>query len=132
MKFQDKVKDIVSTLEENILGGGGNPPAVNPAQVNPAGQQQQPAPQGQQAEITADQLMQFALNSDPKQLKQLGIDPNAQGDDLFKAVHSAYMQGMQKGQPNAQMNPVAASNNTQTTSAAPVKQGSNTAGVSRI
>lgn len=56
--------------------------------------------------------MQFALNSDPKQLQTMGIDPNSQGDDLFKAVHAAFSK--QGNTP------------TGTTSAAPV---SNTAGV---
>ena len=137
MKFEDQVKRIKNTLDEDVTAPAANPSnmsgnpqqaPVNPSQVQGQPQQQQQQQQGQQQEVTADQMMQFALNSDPNKLRELNIDANLQGDQLFQAVHDAFVAGQQpqQGQPNAQVNPAAPSNNTQTTSAQPAS--TNTAG----
>lgn len=113
MKFEDKINSIIKTLNEDIGTMApqtvGNPQAVNPAQVAPQGQQLG-AQQG--GEITADQLMQFALNSDPKQLQTMGIDANLKGDELFQAVHAAFSQTQGEGNGANGNAPVASPSNT--------------------
>ena len=129
MKFEEKIQNIMETLDEAIAG---NPVPNNPTQVAPqAGQQmQQPQtgdqtqqPQGQQQEITADQTLDWALSQDPKVKAE--FDKLQTPDEKFQYA-AQMMQQQQQGEPNAQGNPAAPSNNTQTTSAAPAK--TNTSG----
>lgn len=110
MKFEEKIRQIVETLNENVP----NVPQTVGAPV--PNNQQQMAPQGNDAVAgqpqegpTADQILQFALNSDPKTLKNIGVDPTKAGDELFQAVHTAYLTNTQ-AQNGVQANPAAASN----------------------
>lgn len=116
MKFEDKIKDVLENLDEDIQipQTMGAPAANNPAQV--AGQPQTgQQPQGQQQELTADDMLNWALSQDPKTTEQFA---KLQGEEKFQAIADAMSQANNpQGQPNAQMNPVAASNANQTTSA---------------
>ena len=122
MKFEEQIQKIEQTLSEDavppVAGAEQGAPA-NPAQVAPqAGQQPQQQAGG---EVDANQLMQFALNSDPAKLQELGIDPNASGDDLFQAVHTAFQNGQQQ-QGGQQQQQAGQQPQQQTASAQPAAQ----------
>jgi hypothetical protein len=116
MKFEDKIKEVVEKLDENIPAPQtmGNPVANNPAQVAP-----------QQQELTADDMLNWAMAQDPKTTEQF---TKLEGEEKFQAIADAMANANanEQGQPNAQMNPVAASNNQQNTSASPAS--TNTSG----
>lgn len=128
MKFEDRIKKVVETMDESVQqldefttptgtpppATAGAPNAANPAQVAPQqGQQQQQqgqAPQGQQEEITSDEMLNWAINLDPQRAKEF---EKFQGDEKFQAIYDAMQTERQSG------NPANPSNPGQTTSAAP-------------
>lgn len=112
MKFEERIEEVLEKLDENLPAPQtmGNQVPANTAQV-PAQQQA-----GQQQELTADDMLNWALSQDPKTTAEL---TKLQGDEKFKAIADAMANAQQGGAPNAQVNPAAASNNQQATSANP-------------
>ena len=124
MKFEDKINEISNSLQEDLMNPiagaqAGNPTAANPAQI--AGQaQQQPqvgqSPQGG-GEVDANQALIAAIDIDANDPDIKALDRN--DPNFFQNAMGVLLQKQQAGQPNAQVNPSAPSNNTQTTSAQP-------------
>ena len=129
MKFEDKIKEISSSLQEDLMNPiagaqAGNPTAANPAQIagqaqqQPQAQQQAQTGQPQQGgDVDANQALIAAIDIDANDPDIKALDRN--DPNFFQTAMGVLLQKQQAGQPNAQVNPSAPSNNTQTTSAQP-------------